>query len=107
MRWAVLNSVALLRTHEKAHSALAEAMQRGESVRLRKRVKLAWPGPAHDDSVEDLVHVHIVAPCASGGGVHSAAREHARQLRVATGRRQEVACRPLCGYQMVLRVSAC
>lgn len=34
MRWAVLNSVALLRTHERAHDALAAAMQRGESVRV-------------------------------------------------------------------------
>lgn len=32
VRWAVLNAVALLRTHEKAHDALAAAMQRGESV---------------------------------------------------------------------------
>lgn len=34
VRWAVLNSVALLRQHEKAHTALAAAMQRGETVRL-------------------------------------------------------------------------
>jgi len=32
VRWAVLNAVALLRQHEAAHTALAAAMQRGESV---------------------------------------------------------------------------
>jgi len=32
VRWAVLSDAALLRRHEKAHSALADAMQRGESV---------------------------------------------------------------------------
>lgn len=33
VRWAVLNAVALLRAHSKAHDALAAAMQRGEPVR--------------------------------------------------------------------------
>ena len=32
VRWAVLNAVALLRQHTAAHDALAQAMQRGESV---------------------------------------------------------------------------
>ncbi len=32
VRWAVLNAVALLRQHTAAHTALAAAMQRGESV---------------------------------------------------------------------------
>ncbi len=32
VRFAVLNAVALLRQHSKAHDALAEAMKRGESV---------------------------------------------------------------------------
>lgn len=32
MRWAVLNTVSLLRQHEAAHNALAAAMQRGASV---------------------------------------------------------------------------
>lgn len=32
VRWAVLNSVALLRQHSAAHAALSAAMQRGESV---------------------------------------------------------------------------
>jgi hypothetical protein len=41
VRWAVLNSVALLRTHEKAHSALAAAMQRGETVRSQNHLMLA------------------------------------------------------------------
>ncbi len=32
VRWAVLNVVSLLRSHEAAHDALAAAMQRGASV---------------------------------------------------------------------------
>jgi hypothetical protein len=32
VRWAVLNSVALLRQHAAAHEALSAAMQRGDSV---------------------------------------------------------------------------
>lgn len=32
VRWAVLNVVSLLRKHERAHDALAAAMQRGASV---------------------------------------------------------------------------
>lgn len=32
MRWAVLNTVSLLRQHEAVHDALAAAMQQGASV---------------------------------------------------------------------------
>jgi hypothetical protein len=83
-------SVALLRTHEKAHDALAEAMQRGETVRLQDALiaegVISAPMQKRQLCCCGMLLSHrSLLMLGSGGRLHPVAREHARQLGAADG----------------------
>jgi hypothetical protein len=78
VRWAVLSVAALLRRHEKAHAALADAMERGETVAgcvevlERELAQDVARDPAALVSLEEEAAEARAASAAAGGGESAA-----------------------------------